>query len=117
MTRAVSNVPRHRRKVRMMKAAKGYYGGRGRLYRSMKETLTSAGVDAYKGRKRKKRDFRRLWITRLSAAAKINGITYSRLIQGLTKAKVAINRKILSELAINQPSAFEKIVQVAKASL
>ena len=117
MTRAVSNVPRHHRKRRMMKAAKGYYGGRRRLYRSMKETLTAAGVDAVMGRKRKKRDFRRLWITRISAAAKNSGITYSRLMEGLRKAKVSINRKVLSELAINQPAAFEKLVQTAQATL
>lgn len=117
MTRAVSNVPRHHRKRRMMKAAKGYYGGRRRLYRSMKETLTAAGVDAFMGRKRKKRDFRRLWITRISAAAKNSGIAYSRLIEGLRKAEVVINRKVLSELAIRDPNAFEQLVQLAKTKI
>jgi large subunit ribosomal protein L20 len=117
MTRAVSNVPRHQRKRRMMKAAKGYYGGRRRLYRSMKETLIQAGRDSYRGRKGKKREYRSLWIIRISAAAKSSGMTYHRFINGLTKAKVAINRKIISELAIHQPEAFEKLVQIAKANV
>ncbi len=117
MTRAVSNAPRHRRKVRMMKQAKGYVGGRRRLYRSMKETLTGAGRDAFRGRRQKKRDFRRLWITRISAAAETSGISYSRFIEGLKKAKIELNRKVISELAIHQPNVFVKLVETAKAHL
>lgn len=117
MPRVKSNVARHRRKKRMMKAAKGYYGGRRRLYRSMKETLIQAGVDAYFGRKQKKRDYRGLWIIRISAAARAFGISYSRLMEGLRKVKVELNRKMLSELAISDAPAFEKLVQLAKSKL
>lgn len=114
MTRAVSNAPRHRRKRRLVKATKGYYGGRGRLYRSMLETYKLAGVDAHRGRKQKKRDYRALWITRISAALQNAGINYSRFIEALKKHKIELNRQSLSELAINHPNAFEKIVQLAR---
>lgn len=117
MPRARSGVPRHRRKKRLEKRAKGYYGGRRRLYRSMLETVTKAGVDAYFGRKLKKRDYRRLWITRLSAAARACGISYSRLMEGLRKAQIELNRKTLSELAIHDSTVFNQLVQTAKNSL
>jgi len=114
MTRAVSNVPRHQRKRRLIKATRGYYGGRGRLYRSMMETYKLAGVDAQRGRKQKKRDYRALWITRISAALRNAGTNYSRFMYALRQQKIELNRQSLSELAIQYPKAFEKLVQLAQ---
>jgi large subunit ribosomal protein L20 len=96
-----------------MKLAKGYDQGRHRLYRTAKETVIKSRVDRYFGLKRKKRDFRRLWITRLSAAVRAKGLSYSRFIQGLKRAKVEINRKLLSNMAIYDSNAFDKIVALA----
>ena len=115
--RARNAVARHRRKKRIMKAVKGYYGRRHSLLRTAKEAMEKSWEYAYAGRKRRKRDFRRLWITRISAACRPLGVTYSRLINGLKQAEIAIDRKQLSELAIHDPSAFASIVERAKAAL
>lgn len=107
---------RHRRK-KIMKLAKGYVGGRGRLYRSARETVERGLVFAYRDRRVKKRTFRGLWIQRISAAAKICGISYSQLIRGLKQAKVELDRKILSEIAVTDMTAFGQLAQTAKSHL
>jgi large subunit ribosomal protein L20 len=100
-----------------MKLAKGYVGGRGRLYRSARETVERAGMFAYRDRRVKKRTFRGLWITRIGAAAKINGISYSQLIKGLKQARVELDRKILAEIAVADMAAFGRIAETAKSHL
>jgi large subunit ribosomal protein L20 len=100
-----------------MKMAKGYVGGRGRLYRSARETVERALTFAYRDRRVKKRSFRGLWIQRISAAAKLNGISYSQLIKGLKQAGIELDRKILSEIAIVDSSAFGQLAEAAKAHL
>ncbi|MCK4660227.1 MAG: 50S ribosomal protein L20 [Phycisphaerae bacterium] len=114
MPRARAGAARHRKKVRLFRAAKGYRGGRSKLYRTAKEAVLRAGCFAYRDRRARKRDFRRLWITRLSAACRIRGVQYSRFIHGLKNARVILNRKMLSELAIHDPAAFDKLVEIAK---
>ena len=106
-------VARARRK-KTLKEASGYFGSKHRLYKTAKEQLLHSGVYAYRDRRQKKRDFRKLWITRINAAARSNGITYSNLIAGLKKANVTINRKMLAEIAVSDPKAFTEIVEVAK---
>jgi large subunit ribosomal protein L20 len=114
----VQNTPaRLRKKRRLRKEAKGYFGGRSKLHKVVKETVQRARAYAYRGRKLKKRDFRSLWIERINAAARAHGLRYSQLVHGLTKAGVTLDRRILSELAIHDPAAFEKIVGQAKAAL
>jgi len=114
MPRARAGAARHRRKVRLFKAARGYRGGRSKLYRTAKEAVVRAGVNAYRDRRRRKRDFRALWITRLTAACRARDIQYSRFIYGLQAAGVVINRKMLSELAISDPAGFDAIVEIAR---
>lgn len=114
MPRARAGAARHRKKVRVLKAAKGYRGGRSKLYRTAKEAIVRAGVYAYRDRRARKRDFRGLWITRLTAACRQRGINYSRFIFGLSAAGVIINRKMLSEIAIADPDGFDAIVSLAK---
>ena len=109
-------VARARRK-KTLKEAKGYFGSKHRLYKTAKEQLMHSGQYAFRDRKQKKRDFRKLWITRINAACRENEISYSRFIEGLTKAGVEVNRKMLSEIAINDPKAFAEIVKTAKAGL
>ena len=106
-------VARARRK-KTLKEAKGYFGSKHRLYKTAKEQLMHSGQYAFRDRKQKKRDFRKLWITRINAACRQNDISYSRFIEGLTKAGVEINRKMLSEIAINDPKAFSELVKIAK---
>ena len=114
----VQNTPaRLRRKRRLRKEAKGYFGGRSKLHKVLKETVQRARAYAYRGRKLKKRDFRSLWIERINAAARAHGLRYSQFVHGLTKAGVTLDRRILSELAIHDPPAFEKLVGQAKAAL
>ena len=114
MPRARVGSARHRRKVRVLRAARGYRGGRSKLYRTAKEALVRAGAFAYRDRKARKRSFRALWITRLTAACRARGLPYSRFIFGLQAAKVILNRKMLSEIAIHDPQAFDAIVDIAK---
>ena len=99
---------------RVLKLAKGYRGARSKQYRVAKQSVMRALTESYKGRKQKKRQFRQLWIARINAAARMNGLTYSKLISGLKKANVSINRKMLAEVAVNDPKAFAEIAEVAK---
>ena len=112
--RATNGVARHKKKTRMLKKTKGMWGRRHLLLRLGIEAVKTAEKYAYAHRKRRKREFRALWITRINAAAHANGLNYSLLISGLTKAGIAIDRKQLSELAINQPAAFTEICEQAK---
>ncbi|CAN5891319.1 50S ribosomal protein L20 [soil metagenome] len=115
--RARKGAARNWKRKRILKAAKGYVGGRRRLLRSAKETLLRAGMFAYIHRRTKKRDFRRLWITRLSAAAEMRGLRYSQLIHGLRLANIGLDRKSLSDLAIHDPETFDAIVAQVRAKL
>jgi len=100
----------------VLKAAKGYFGGRRSLYRTAQETVDRALQYAYRDRRTKKRDFRKLWIARINAAARINGLSYSRFIAGLKKADIDINRKLLAEMAVNDADGFKRLADVAKTA-
>ena len=102
------------RHKKVLKEAKGYFGSKHRLYKTAKEQLMHSGQYAFRDRRQKKRDFRKLWITRINAACRLNDISYSRFIEGLNKAGVEVNRKMLSEIAINDPKAFAELVKIAK---
>ena len=117
MARATYGAARHRKKVRILKKAKGFRGAPGKRWRLAKEAVVSAGVDAYRDRRRRKREFRALWITRLSAACRMRDINYSRFICGLNAADIELNRKVLSEMAISSPADFDAIVEFAKKHL
>lgn len=117
MPRAVDGTRRKDRRQKILKQAKGYRGRRSKLFRTAKDAVTKAGSYAYRDRRRKKRDFRKLWITRISAACRAQDMTYSRFINGLTKAEIQINRKALSNLAIEDPDAFKELVDKARAAL
>jgi len=111
-----STIHRARRK-KVMDQAKGYFGSKHRLYKSAKEQVMHSGKYAYRDRRQKKRDFRKLWITRINAACRQNDISYSKFINGLSKAGVTVNRKMLSEIAIDNPTAFADLVVIAKDAL
>lgn len=115
MPRTKGSVAHHRRVKRILKAAKGYYGGRSKLLRSARDTLLRAGVYAYRDRRKRKGDFRALWITRITGACRSRGVSYSRFICGLKLATVELNRKMLSEIAIADPEAFDALVELAKS--
>jgi large subunit ribosomal protein L20 len=117
MARVTSTPARLARKRRLLKAAKGFSGRRKNQYKVMKETVHRAWQYAYRGRRLKKRDFRSLWILRVSAAARARGVLYSRLVAGLRKAGIELNRKALSEIAIRDPKGFDEVVRSAKAAL
>jgi large subunit ribosomal protein L20 len=117
MARVKRGVVAHRRHKKILKQAKGYYGARSRIFRVAKQAVIKAGQYAYRDRKQKKRVFRSLWITRINAQARANDITYSRLIAGLKKAEIAIDRRVLADLAVNDKDAFAAIAQEAKAAL
>lgn len=114
MTRTRNAPSRHQRRKKVLKQARGYRGGRSKLYRSARETTLRAGAASYRGRKLKKRDFRSLWITRISAAAKRDGLSYSRLMGLLSRDKVGLNRKVLAEMAVHHPDVFSRLVQQFK---
>ena len=114
MARVKNGAVTKARHKKVLKAAKGYFGSKHRLYKSAKEQLMHSGQYAFRDRKQKKRDFRKLWITRINAACRMNDISYSRFIEGLTKAGVLINRKMLSEIAIQDPKAFSELVKVSR---
>ena len=114
MARVKNGAVTKARHKKVLKQAKGYFGSKHRLYKTAKEQLMHSGQYAFRDRKQKKRDFRKLWITRINAACRENEISYSRFIEGLNKAGVEINRKMLSEIAINDPKAFSDLVKVAK---
>jgi len=117
MARVTRGTRGSRRRKKVLKMAKGYRGGRGRLFRTATEAVNRALHYAYRDRRVRKREFRRLWITRINAAARLNGLSYSQFMNGLKRAKVSIDRKILSDLAISDPAGFTKIAQVAKENL
>ena len=117
MPRVSTNVARLKRKRRILKHAKGYFGRRKNLYKTAKEAVERGWRYAYRDRRNRKRDFRRLWIIRINAAARLNGISYSRLINGLKLAGIDINRKILADIAIRDPNAFARLAEAAKARL
>ena len=106
-----------KRRNKVLKLAKGYYGSKSKLFKTAKQAVMKSGNYAYIGRKQKKRDFRRLWIASISAACKMNGVNYSTFINGLKKANIELNRKMLSEIAISDPAAFTALVEKAKAAL
>ena len=116
MPRARSNVPRLKRKKQIMKAARGAYGGRSKLWKAAKETVERGWRYAYRDRKNRKRDFRRLWITRINAAARQNDMSYSVLMNGLRKAGIEIDRKILADLAVRDAATFGRIAELAKGA-
>jgi large subunit ribosomal protein L20 len=113
MPRVRKGAARRRKHKRVLKAARGYYGAMSRRYRNALQSVLRAGVNATRDRKRRKRDFRRLWITRITAAARQRGIRYSELIFALSEANITLNRKMLSEIAISDPGAFDAIVEAA----
>ena len=117
MARVKGAMMTRKRRKKTLKLAKGYFGGKSKLYRTANEAVMKSLQYAYIGRKLKKRDFRSLWITRISAAAQANGINYSRFINGLKKANIDLNRKVLAELAVSDPAAFAAIAEKAKAAL
>ena len=117
MPRVKSGMTNRARHKKVLKEAKGYFGSKHRLYRSANEQVMHAGKYAFRDRRQKKRDFRKLWITRINAACRENGISYSKFINGLNKAGVTINRKMLSEIAIDNPAAFTELVETAKKAL
>ena len=117
MPRVKRGVTARARHKKVMKAAKGYYGARSRVYRVAVQAVTKAGQYAYRDRRQKKRQFRQLWIARINAAARQNGLSYSRLINGLKKAYIEIDRKILSDIAVHDKLAFTALVEKAKAAL
>jgi len=115
MPRATNSVARNRRKKKILKEARGQFGGRSKLYRTAKNSVERGWAYAYRDRRVRKRDFRRLWIARINAAARSNGMSYSRFVSGLRGAGVELNRKMLADLAIRDPGAFSELVEVAKA--
>lgn len=115
MPRVKSNVQRLARKKKIMRAAKGARGGRSKLWKAAKETVERGWAYAYRDRRRKKREFRRLWITRINAAARERDLSYNRFMSGLKKAGVVINRKVLADLAVRDPDAFSKLTELAKS--
>jgi len=117
MPRAKRGFKARRRRKKILRMAKGYWGAKSRIYTGAALALLKSLSYSYIGRKNKKRDFRKLWITRLNAAARLNGISYNKLICGLNKANIKINRKSLSELAIKDPISFSQIVSIAKSNL
>jgi large subunit ribosomal protein L20 len=117
MPRARSNVPRLRRKKAIMKAGRGAFGARSKLWKATKETVERGWKYAYRDRKAKKRDFRRLWITRINAAAHQNDLNYNAFMNGLKKAGIEVDRKILADLAVKDPSAFTALAEKARTAL
>ena len=114
----ITNAPASRkRRKRVLKQARGFYGGRSRLFRTATESVDRAMRMAYEHRKQKKRSYRALWIARLNAACRAQGISYSRFIEGVTKAEIGLNRKMLSEIAIHDPDGFAQIIEQAKGKL
>ena len=117
MARVKGAMMTRKRRNKTLKLAKGYWGAKSKHFKMAKQAVMKSGNYAYAGRKKRKRDFRQLWITRISAAAKMNGMNYSTFMNGLKKADITLNRKMLSEIAINDPAGFTAIVEKAKAAL
>lgn len=114
MARVKGGVTARKRHKKVLKQAKGYYGAKSKLYRPANQAVMKSLNYAYSGRKQRKRDFRKLWISRINAAARLNGMNYSTFISGLKKANIEVNRKVLSEMAIHDPEGFTKLVEIAK---
>ena len=114
MPRVSHAVATKKRKKKVLKQSKGYWGARSRLFRTAREAIDRAQAYAYRDRRQRKRDFRRLWIVRINAAARRNGMSYSQLVYGLDQAGVAINRKVLADLAVRDPAAFAAVVEQAR---
>ena len=117
MARVKGAMMTRKRRNKTLKLAKGYYGSKSRLFKTAKEAVMKSGQYAYIGRKQKKRDFRQLWITRISAACKMNGMNYSTFINGLKNAGIDLNRKMLSKIAISEPAAFTTLTEKVKEAL
>ncbi len=117
MPRVKTGVVRRRRHKKMLKLAKGFYSGRRKHFRKAKEQVERSLVYAYRDRKQRKRDFRKLWIVRINAACRLNDMNYSTFMHGLKKAGIELDRKILADMAMNNPTAFAKVVEQAKAAL
>jgi large subunit ribosomal protein L20 len=117
MARVKTGTNRRRRHKKIIRMAKGKYGTRSRLYRRANEAMLKSLWYEYRDRRTRKRDLRRLWITRINAAARMNGLTYSRMIYGLKQAKIELNRKILADMAVRHPEAFAEVVEKAKAAI
>ena len=117
MPRVKRGVTAHAKHKKVISQAKGYYGRRKNVFRVAKQAVTKAGQYAYRDRKQRKRQFRALWITRINAAARLNGLSYSRFMDGLNKAEIEIDRKVLADLAVHNPEAFTALAEQAKASL
>ncbi|MBC8584385.1 50S ribosomal protein L20 [Youxingia wuxianensis] len=117
MARVKGAMMTRKRRKKVLKVAKGYFGAKSKLFKMAKQQVMKSGNYAFIGRKQKKRNFRRLWITRISAACRMNGVNYSTFMNGVTKAGIQLNRKMLSEIAINDPAAFTALVEKAKAAL
>lgn len=116
MVRVTYGAPRHQKKVRYFKRARGFRGGRSKLWRTVTESVVRAWAYSYRDRRQRKRQFRRLWILRINAAARMRGTNYSQFMHGLSKAGINLNRKQLSELAIHDPAAFDALVDEARAA-
>jgi large subunit ribosomal protein L20 len=117
MARVKGALSTRKRRNKILKAAKGYWGAKSKHFKMAKQAVMKSGNYAFVGRKQKKRDFRSLWITRISAQAKVNGINYSRFMNGLKKSGITLNRKMLAELAVNDKEAFAQLVETAKKAL
>jgi len=117
MSRVKRGVTAHARHAKVVKKAKGYYGRRKNIFRVAKQAVEKAGQYAYRDRRQRKRNFRALWIQRINAAARANGMTYGRMIDGLTKAGVEVDRKVLADLAVHEPDAFKALVEKAQGAL
>ena len=117
MARTRHTVAAHKRRKKILKEAKGFTGGRSKLYKSAKEAVNRSLSYAYRDRRAKKRDFRKLWIARINAAARMHGMSYSRFISGLKKSNIEINRKLLAEMAVNDSEGFSKLAEIVKGSL
>jgi len=116
MARVKRGVTAKARHKKVLSKAKGYYGARSKLYKTAKQAVIKAGQYAYRDRRQRKRQFRALWITRINAAARLNGMSYSRFISGLKKADIHINRKMLAELAVNDSDSFKRLAEMAKTA-
>ena len=116
MPRTKNSVASRERRKKYLKAAKGFFGGRSKLYRTARESVERSLSYAYRDRRQRKRDFRKLWITRINAAARLNGLSYSHFICGLKKADVDINRKMLAEMAVNDTEGFKQLAEIARSS-
>lgn len=116
MARVKKALNARKKHKKVLKLAKGYFGARSKQFKAANQSVMRAMAASYKGRKLKKRDFRKLWIARINAAARLNGMSYSKFINGLKKSNIDLNRKVLADMAVNDPAAFARLVEIAKAA-